>query len=596
MGARVRETGGGAAAPVAQGFNQFLMQQLQQPRQAQPAPFANPSGYNNPAVQGGINQQQSNQAQPFQQTATRMMQAPGSGYATPTYDGAMPQGPGPGGPAQMYSGLQSNQDFMSGMDANDPRMGTPEFQQYMGARQNAVQSQGQAPQMSAGGQPQQTGFQQAFGNQLSGQVNDISGANSALQNFFGNPSQNNIPTNFGNTFASPQYQSAQTSQLPTNFGAGQTGMANLGQFGNAAQSNFNSQGPINSQFTSQLQGLIGQGQQQAQNGVQMGGNGGFAAASAGPGVALQGGMDYRQAFDTLGQDPLLARNQQRAVADMRARFGAEGAGSLGTGAQFAEGNLNAELMAQDASARRGQAMQLMGQDLNERSTGANVGLQSRGQDVQTGIANMQGGLQGAQNQIAGYNAQTNSLGQLMNAAGQGRGQDMQTMLGQLGLGNQQSMFNAGQSNDMQGQMINATLQNQGMGNQFGLGAAGLNNNAMQTNNANNINQSQFQNNFNQGNANSSAQYGLGANQLNSQNQNFNNQMLQAMTGMGLNLNQMGNQNVQQMIQNLFGGFGQSNALGTAQRETTVTPNPWMQGAQMGTDILTSIINRGQQGG
>ena len=564
MGAKVRETGGGTAAPVANSFNDFLMQQLRGPATAQTAPYASPQGYNNPAVQGGINQQNSNQAQPFQQTAN-MMQGPGAG---------------PGGPGQMYSGLQSNQDFMSGMDPNDPRIGTPEFQQYMGARANAVQGQGQAPQMSAGGQPQQGGgFQGAFQNQLSGNVNDLSGANGALQNFFQNPSQNNIQTNFGNTFNPAQYQAAQTQQLGTNYGQGQTGMANLGQFGNATQSNFNSQGPINSQFTQGLQGMMGQGMQQMQNG-----NGGFSAATAGPDVALQGGMDFGGAMNTLGQDPMFARNQARAIADTRARFGAEGAGSLGTGAQFAEGNLNAELIAQDASQRRAQAMQLMGQDLNERQTGANVGLQNRGQNMQTSIANMQGGLQANQNQ-------TSLLNQLMGAAGSARGQDMQTQLGQLGLGNQQSMFNAGQQNDAQNQLMQGMLTNQGLGNQFGLGAQTLNNNAMQTNNANSINQGQFQNTFNQNNNQLSAQYGLGANQLNSQNQNLNNQMFQGMVNSGLNLNQLGNSNIQGMLGQLFGGFQQANGLGTAQRETTVTPNPWMQGAQMGVDLVGAFAGK-----
>ncbi|WP_196301202.1 hypothetical protein, partial [Streptococcus pneumoniae] len=90
---------------------------------------------------------------------------------------------------------------------------------------------------------------------------------------------------------------------------------------------------------------------------------GFSGATAGADVQMQPGMDYGQAYNTLGQDPLMERNRMRAVADMRARFGAEGAGALGTGAQVAEGNLNAELAAQDASARRNQSMQLMGQDL-----------------------------------------------------------------------------------------------------------------------------------------------------------------------------------------------------------------------------------------
>jgi hypothetical protein len=496
MGAKVRETGGGNAMPVASEFNNFLMQQLTgQPtaQQQQPtSPWAN-----NPILkqlQGKINQQDSNAVQPQQQT---------------------------------------------------------------------------------------TGFQTAFNDMLSGKVNDQSGAGNALQQYFQNQGQNNIPTNFGNTFIAPQYQGQDVTQLGTSFGQGQTGMADLSKFGNAAQANFNTQGPIGSQFTNQLNGLMGQGSNMLTQG-----NGGFSAAGTPADVALAQGMSYGDAYNTLGQDPLMERNRMKAVADMRARFGAEGAGALGTGAQFAEGNLNAELAAQDASMRRAQSMQLMGQDLNERSTGANVGLQNRGQNVQTNIANMQGGLQGAQNQ-------SNVLNQLLGAAGQARGQDMNAILQQLGLGSQQSMFNAGQQNDMQNQMMQGQLQNQSLGNAFGVNAAQINNAAQQTNNANAINQGQFANTFNQNNAQLGAQYGLGANQLNSQNQGQNQQLFQSMIGQGLNLNQLGNQNIQSMLAQLFGGFGQSNALGTAQRETTVTPNPWMQGAQLGVDFTTGMFGKGR---
>lgn len=450
---------------------------------------------------------------------------------------------------------------------------------WMGAQGQAMQNEINRQQSNTAQPNQQaTGFQNAFNGMLSGQVNDQSGAGNALQQYFQNPS-NQLPTNFGNSFNPAQYQGVDLQSLPTNFGQGQTGMASLNGFGNAAQSGFNTQAPINSQFTGALQGLMGQGMQQ------FGQNGGFTAASAGPYVALQGGMDFGGAMNTLGQDPMFARNQARAIADTRARFGAEGAGSLGTGAQFAEGNLNAELIAQDASQRRAQAMQLMGQDLAERSTGANVGLQNRGQNMQTSIANMQGGLQGNQNQTA-------LLNQMMGAAGQARGQDMQTQLGQLGLGSTQSMFNAGQQNDMQNQLMNATLQNQQMGNQFGLGAQGLNNAAMQSNNANNMNQNQFQNTFNQNNNQLSAQYGLGANQLNSQNGAQNQQLFQNMVNSGLNLNQLGNSNIQAMLGQLFGGLGQSNALGTAQRQTVMQPSGLGQVMNAGLGLGSAWLGGG----
>lgn len=494
MGAKAKDVGGGAATPVAQEFNNFLMQQLTG-KSLPTQPQINPALAGLPGmdkIQNFINQQQSNAQQPMQQS---------------------------------------------------------------------------------------TGFQQAFNGMLQGNVNDQSGASKALQQYFGGQNQG-IPTNFANTFNGPAYQGVDLAQLPTNFGAGQTGQANLGGFGNAATANFNTQQPIGSQFTNQLQGMIGAGTNQLTNN-----NGGFNAAQIGSGVQLQPGMSIEDAMARAGNLPFNEIMRQRAIADQRARFGAEGAGAMGTGAQFAESTLNADLVARNQQEQFARGLNLMGQDLNERSTGANVGLQSRGQDMQTAIANMQGGLQGSQNQ-------TSLLNQLLGAAGQARGQDLQTALGQLGLGSQQSMFNAGQQNDMQNQMLNATLQNQQLGNQFGLGAAGLNNQAMQSNNANALNQNQFMNTFGQNNAQLNAQYGLGANQLNSQNQAQNNQMFQNMIAQGLNLNELGNQNQINMLAQLFGGFGQSNQLGTAQRQTVMQPSALGQVANAGLGLAGAYLGGG----
>jgi hypothetical protein len=497
MGAKVKEVGGGTATPVANEFNNFLMQQLG-------------GGGNRPAGWSNF--------------------GPGSPGWNPVTAATVQQ-----------------------------------------------QSNAQQPQ-----QQSQTGFQNAFQNAISGQVQDNSGAGGALQNFFKNPNANNLNLpQFQNQFVTPQFRDANLSQLPTNFGAGQTGMANLSGFGNTATANtpFNA---VESQFTPQLQGLMNSGAQNMNN-FNIG-NGGFSAASNGAQVQMDPGMDFRQAYDALGQDPLMERNRMKAVADMRARFGAEGAGSLGTGAQVAEGNLNAELAAQDASMRRGQSMQLMGQDLANRSAIAGVGLQNRGQDMQTSIANMQGGLQGAQNMTSGFNAQNNALGQMLGAAGQARGQDFNAQQNMQQLMSQQGMFNAGQQNTMQQNMLGAALQNQGMGNQFGLGAAGLNNSAMQNNNLNNMNMTQFQNTFNQNNANSMAQFGQANNALNSQNMTnqaqINNQMLQSMIGQGLNMNQLGNSNMMGALAQLFGAFGQANQLGNPQAQTIQQPSPWAQGANM----------------
>lgn len=532
MGARTREVGGGSAVGVANDFNSFLSQQLR-------------------------------------------------GGSAPS---------------------RSDPRFLRQFNPNDPNTNFDNW-----ARQHTSNSMQPGQQTS--------NFQNAFQGALSGQVNDMSGAGGALQNFFQNPSANNLNIpQFQNQFTSPQFQQAQLNQLPTNFGQGQTGMADLSQFGNAAQSGFNTQQGFGAQGTSQFTGafqnaLANMGQGAPGVNAQQASLAGPQSLGARPELAQA--MDYGAAYNTLGQDPLMERNRMKAVADMRARFGAEGAGAMGTGAQVAEGNLNAELAAQDASQRRAQAMQLMGQDLNERSTGANVALQGRGQDASylLGNRNTDAGIAQTNAQLGTQASMANASNALSNNANimqsilGARGQDFSNQLGnrnadisQLGLGSQQSMFNAGQSNDMQTAMMNAFLQNQGLGNNFALGGAQLNNNAMQTNNANNINTSQFQNTFNQGNAQLGAQFGQANNALNSQNMlgqtQINNQMLQNMIGQGLNMNQLGNANTMAMLAQLFGGFGQSNALGTVQRQNVVTPSPWGQAAGM----LGSLGSAWLQGG
>lgn len=414
----------------------------------------------------------------------------------------------------------------------------------------------QQPQMQSN-----NAFGNAFNQAMSGQVQDNSGAYGAVNNLIKDPSSLNANTNFGNMYNAPTLD-----KLGTNFGAGQTGMANLSGFGTAAQSNFNFD-PINSQFTNQIGGLMNSGM----NSFNSNTTGGFSAAQTPADVALAQGMSYGDAYNTMGQDPLYERNKMKAAADLRARFGAEGAGSLGTGAQFAESNLAAEMAAQDASMRRQQALALMGQDLNERSTGANVGLQNRGQNVQTAIANMQGGLQGAQNRNAMFNS-------LSNLASTARGQDLNTLLQQQQMGAQQSMFNAGQRNDMQGQMLNANLQNQQLGNNFGLSAAQLNNAAMQNNNLNAMN-----------NAQNTAQFGQAANQLNSVNQTNNAQNLLNLLQQGGMQNQLGNANMMQMLQGMFNNFQQSNALGTPQAQMVTQPSGWGQALNAGLGLAGAAL-------
>lgn len=426
------------------------------------------------------------------------------------------------------------------------------------------------------GSQQNSNFQNAFSNMLGGKVNDISGAGGALNNFF------NKPTEYSNQYTSQNYNAPTLSQLGTNFGQGQSGMANISGMMGIPQSNFDTQknlGNVTSGQDGTFNSLLQQGQ------GMLGQNGGFSAASAGPDVSLQGGMDFKGALDTLGNDPYKETLLKRSLAENNARFGAEGAGALGTGAQYSNALMQSDFAANDASQRRAQAMQLMGQDLNERSTGANVGLQNRGQNMQTSIANMQGGLQGNQNM-------NNTFNQLMQGTLQGRGQDLQTGLGmrgqnldQLGMGANQAMGNANLTLQGNNQNMNAMLNNQQMGNNWQQGNQQINNNAMQNNNMNSINAANNQNNFNLNNAGNMAQYGQGANQLNAQN-------LQSMIGQGLNMNQMGNQNIQAMLSNLFGGFQQSNGLGTAQAQTIQQPSAWGQAANMGLQLAGSYLSGG----
>lgn len=605
MGARVSETGGGANVGTSNAWNQFLNQQLQ-----------------------GM----SNAAQPFQQTGNFMQgfggalggqggfqDISGAGSAIQNFFGRQGMGfPGFGGGFSgggfgggVGGGGGGNTQFMTMGGAPsvfDARAISANPQGFQDMMQRARAQEASNPGSTMFGQP--GGGLEAVGGPMgvgggNMPVNMMAGSAGGVQ---GVPSQNppGLPGQSANNPFTNPYQAPSLSQLPTNFGQGQTGMANLSQFGNAAQaggtgmanlggfgnaaqSNFNTQAPIQSGFDNMLMSMIQQGNQQ--QGISGYGGG----ASAGPEVTFAKGMDYSQAYNTLGQDPLMERNRQRAVAEQRARFGAEGAGSLGTGAQYAESNLNAELSAQDASQRRQQAMSLMGQDLQERMGAANVGLQGRGQNLQASIANASNAIQAAQNMNQFNNTR---MANLLNAVGQGRGQDLSTGIQQLGLGaqqgqfnagqsnamqqammnamlqnqgmgNQQSQFNAGQQNAMQQAMMNATLQNQGMGNQFGLGAQGLNLQAGQNNNLNALQNAQL-----------AAQFGLGTNQLNAQN-------FQNMINQGLNMNQMGMQGNQFGLAQLFNSLNQANQLGTAQRNTTVTPNPWMQGLQILGQIAAS---------
>lgn len=675
MGAKTKQVGGGAATPVANNWNQFLNSQLmggQQPQQG-----------------GGIN--------PYDWNRMTTGSVTGASGA-------------PGSPLTPFM--------------------------------NIAQSNAQQPFQ------QQQSFQGALQGALGGNVRDISGAGGAIQNFFQNQP---TPTQFTNPYTAAATNLPQFQQMGTQFGRGETGMANLSQFGNAAQSNINLQAPtpmraatsgvdLNRGFGTQAErinaaqsnfdSMQGFGQLApdvqasrsvfdtqrslgadpsggafdamlmdliARGGAQEG-QSGFTAAQVQPEVQLG------QAAQVDLNNPLVAaqlegvrRAQNLAAADLRARFGAEGAGALGTGAQFAEAQLRSEFAPREAAILQQSIQQQQQQDLAERQAAAQVALGGRGMDVQTAIANMQGGLSGAQN-LNQFN--TANLGNLLQAATTGRGQNLQTGLGvrgqnleqlnigaqqaalnaqlaqqaslanaqnflqargldinQLSLGQQQSlanaqmqqqaamqnaanqlqargldinqlglqaqqgqfnagqqnqiaaqnaqnalqamglqsqqgMFNAGQANALQQAMLNAQLQNQQLGNQFGLGAQGLNLQAAQQNNANLLANANIANQMNLANAQNTAQFGLGTNQLNANQQQAAQQLFANMVGQGLNLNQLGNQNTMAALAQLFGGFQQSNALGTPQAQMIQQPSAFGQLANAGLQLGSAYLGGG----
>jgi hypothetical protein len=213
---------------------------------------------------------------------------------------------------------------------------------------------------------------------------------------------------------------------------------------------------------------------------------------------------------------ILNRQSEKAVGDLRARYGASGSG-LGSNAQYAESNFRAEALPQIAAALGG---------INQQERGLN--LQQRGQDLQNfyqgrGADISQMGLMGQQ----GANANNAILGMNQILAGQN---------------NAMNQFNQG---------------NAQFGSQIGLQAQGMNMDAINQMNQLNQNQNQFMNN-----------YGL-------QNQQMGNQFagMQAQTGLGLQQNQ---QQAQQFaIQQLMQALMQNQGLNTAQRQQVYQPG-WVQ--------------------
>jgi hypothetical protein len=547
MGAKTVSTtsGGGAATPVANEFQSWLMSQL----------TGNVNG-------GG-------------QFQSRM----GGGN---THFGGSP----------ISGGGQMNSQQISAAERAGYRF-NPDGSFTGGGGQNgaATSGLGVGPNLPSSFNQNGSPFTNAFNNMLNGQVIDPSGANAQIASGIGQGASQ-FGQNYQNPYTSQQYVQGQTNNLNTNFGQGQTGMADLSGVNQTALSSFNPQA-AGSQYTDVLSSLLGRGQQMTgQNG-----NVGSAAAgqaSIGPGIALDAATVFdmnNPYFNALKTQQ--ARALTEATAANNARFGAMGAGAIGSGAQLANSNLQSAASADQTVALQKALEGLQQQDLAERGTRANVGLTSRGQDAQVGIANAGNSTQA---NIANLQAMVNGQGQnnqlmssLLQAAGLGRGQDFQNQQFTAGQRQDQSTFNAEQTNNRSLADIRALLENQGLGNTFGVNAQTLNNSAMQNNNLNSLEASRNQNDFNLTNQNQLANQQGNTNVLNSNNYQNNQNRFLEMLGMGQNNNQLANQNQQMALQSLLQALGQSTGIGIEGRNTQTN----QQGSALGGVLGAALPIAGQ---
>jgi len=245
----------------------------------------------------------------------------------------------------------------------------------------------------------------------------------------------------------------------------------------------------------------------------------------------------------------LQQDTELARADSRARFGAGGGMSLGSGAALAEAQFNRQVLPANMLAMGQLGRQMQEMDMANRGMNANVLLQQRGQNIDQRGQDLQGSIAGSQ------------------MGSQNMGNILQAMLGQqtnqLGAFNSANNFNLG----MQGNQLNAA----GMDANNALQGFQLGNNAIGAGNADALNAAGMQNNFNQ--------QTFGQQSTNAANQGQLGAQLQ-----GLNAQQ------QQMVLNqLFGAMGQANQLGTAQRQTVTQPSAGGQllgaGLQLGGALL-----------
>lgn len=164
-----------------------------------------------------------------------------------------------------------------------------------------------------------------------------------------------------------------------------------------------------------------------------------------------------------GLTDLFSRNNDKNIAELRARFGGTGT-SWGTPALQAESQYRADAIPQLA-ATLGQARQSeFANLLGERSLLQQGILSGRGQDLEAGLGNLNAGVtERGQDLNAAMGTQGNELQRLMAYANAGltqRGQDINN-----------SQFNAGQANEMN--RFTSNLNYQGNENQIARAMQGL---------------------------------------------------------------------------------------------------------------------------
>jgi hypothetical protein len=220
-----------------------------------------------------------------------------------------------------------------------------------------------------------------------------------------------------------------------------------------------------------------------------------------------------------------AQDTALGLANTRARFGAGGGMSLGSGAALAEAQFNRQVLPANMLAQGDLARSIQELDMGNRGLNANVLLQQRGQNVDQRGQDTQAGIAGAQ-----LGAQNNAA--LLNA-----------MLGQqsnqLGAFNSANQFNS----NMLGQMFGAA----GGDAANALNAFNSSNQAVGAGNADLLNL-----------------FGMNSNNALNQQQLFG--------GLGQNMAGMNQQGQLGVLNNLFNSMNQGNQLGTAQRQNVVQPS------------------------